>query len=62
MLQCHFCYYVLFCDTFQLLHKLLLKHLDNPSLVTMVDELTGTIAVHGHYREEIKIWLHQLGF
>ena len=44
------------------MHKLLLKHLDNPSLVTMVDELTGTITIHGHYREEIKIWLHQLGF
>ena len=25
------------------MHKLLLKHLDNPSLVTIVDELTGTI-------------------
>ncbi|XP_065898913.1 uncharacterized protein [Dysidea avara] len=46
----------------EVMHQLLLKQLDNPKLVTKVDELTGSIAIHGFYRDEIRIWLRQLGF
>ena len=48
----------------QLRHHLL-KNLDakaRKTLLSRVDELTGTITIHGDYKEPIVTWLLSLGF
>jgi len=46
----------------QAMERMLRIHLNEKQLLSRVDELTGSIVLHGNYREEVKLWLLSLGF
>ena len=46
----------------QVMEKMLRKHLNEKNLRSRVDELTGSIVLHGNHRGKIVKWLKQMGF
>ena len=47
---------------FQAMKQILRSQSNEKQLLSLVDELTGSIALHGNYRERVKLWLLSLGF
>ena len=46
----------------QAMERMLRSHLRVKQLLTRVDEISGSITLHGNYREPVIVWLKSLGF
>lgn len=46
----------------QAMERMLRKSIGDKKLMTRVDELTGSITLHGNYRDSVNTWLRSLGF
>jgi len=46
----------------QAMERMLRSHLRVKQLLTRVDEISGSIILHGNYREPVIVWLKSLGF
>eukprot|EP00731_Ephydatia_muelleri_P027460 Em0019g333a len=44
------------------MERMLRKIIGDKKLMTRVDELTGSITLHGNYRDSVNEWLRSLGF
>ena len=46
----------------QVMEKMLRSQLGVKQLMSRVDEVSGSITLHGDYRQPVKQWLKSLGF